>query len=137
MHWPPLWTADVKEAFQSVVDGPVVDGNPVYTIWVLAYKLSPEFQDRQRHPLFELAQIMTSSVTVNHWIVDENLTPMRLSRQHAFRLLMHNQVNMQARGFIYVSDTNGLVFMLVATVTVQPNSVQSAVENMKITQAEE
>jgi hypothetical protein len=57
---------------------------------------------------------------------------MRLSRQHAFRLLMHNQVNTQARGFI----TNGLVFMLVATVTVQPNSVQSAVENMKITQAE-
>jgi hypothetical protein len=45
--------------------------------------------------------------------------------QHAFRLL-------QGKGFIYVADSNGFVFMLVATAMQRSNELQSAVENMKL-----
>jgi hypothetical protein len=65
--------------------------------------------------LLELAQIMTSSAPDNGWIVDENLMPVRLSGRHAYRLLVHNATRPGAKGVMYVADSNGFVFMLVAT----------------------
>ena len=69
--------ADVEEALYKV------SGMAVYSVFVLGYKLSAEFQNRQRHPLFDLAQIMTKSTTSSGWVIDQNLTPIR------FRAIAH------------------------------------------------
>ncbi len=45
---PLCGDADVKEALQYKASG-----IPVYSVFVLGYKLSAEFQNRQRHPLFD------------------------------------------------------------------------------------
>jgi len=124
---PLCGEADIKEALRYTVNG-----RPVYSVFVLGYKLSPEFQNRQRHPLLDLAQIMVRGTTSNGWIVDESLTPMSLSGRHAYRLLMHNAKNPQGKGFTYVADSNGLVFMLVATAVQQPDELRSALETMKL-----
>jgi hypothetical protein len=124
---PLCGDADVKEALQYKVSG-----IPVYSVFVLGYKLSAEFQNRQRHPLFDFAQIMTKSTTSNGWVIDQNLTPMRLSGHHAYQLLMHNATFPHGKGFIYVADSNGFVFMLVATAMQRSDELQSAVENMKL-----
>ena len=124
---PLCGDADVKEAFQYKVDG-----RPIYAVFVLGFKLSAEYQNRRRHPLFGLAQIMTSATTSHGWVVDENLAPIRLSGQDAYRLLVHNATSPQGKGFIYVTDSKGCVFMLVATAMQRPDELQSAVENMKL-----
>jgi hypothetical protein len=119
--------ADLKEALQYKLSGV-----PVYSIFVLGYNLYGEYQDRLRHPLFELAQIMTKSTTSHGWVIDQNLTPIRLSGNHACRLVMHNATFPQGKGFIYVADSNGFVFMLVATAMQRSDELQFAVENMKL-----
>lgn len=124
---PLCGEADIKEAFRYTVSG-----HPSYSVFVLAYKLSAEFQNRLRHPLLDLAQTMVKGTTSHGWIVDENLTPMSLSGRHAYRLLMHNAKNPQGKGFVYVADSNGFVVMLVATAVQQPDELRSALENMKL-----
>jgi hypothetical protein len=124
---PLCGDANVKEALQYKVSG-----HPVYSISMLGYKLSGEYQDRLRHPLFEFAQIMTKSTTSHGWVIDQNLTPMRLSGHHAYRLLMHNATFPRGKGFVYVADSNGFVFMLVAAAMQRSDELQSAVEDMKL-----
>jgi hypothetical protein len=119
--------AEIKEALRYALNG-----RPVSTVFVLAYKLSEEFQNRQRHSLLDLASIMAKDTTSNGWIVDENLAPMSLSGRRAYRLLMHNAKNPQGKGFIYVADSNGFVFMLVATSVKGPDELQIALENMRL-----
>jgi hypothetical protein len=89
---PLCGEADIKEALQTANGG-----HPVLAIFLTAFKLSPEFRDRQSHPLLEFAQIMTSSAPDNGWIVDENLMPVRLSGRHAYRLLVHNAIRPDAK----------------------------------------
>jgi hypothetical protein len=126
---PLCGDAEINEALQYKVA--MV---PLYSVFMLGYKLSPEYQDRSRHSLLGFAQVMTASTTSKGWIIDENLMPIRLSGHHAYRLLMHNAKNTKAKGFIYVADSNGFVFMLVATAIQQPDELQRAVENMKLPQ---
>jgi hypothetical protein len=128
---PLCGEADIKEALQTANGG-----HPVLAIFLTAFKLSPEFRDRQSHPLFEFAQIMTSSAADNGWIVDENLMPVRLSGRHAYRLLVHNATRPDAKGVMYVADSNGFVFMLVATATQRFEDLASAVENLKFSQSQ-
>jgi hypothetical protein len=45
---------------------------------------------------------------------------------------MHNATFPQGNGFIYVADSNGFVFMLVATAMQRPDELQSAMKNMKL-----
>jgi hypothetical protein len=124
---PLCGDADVNEALQYKVND-----HAMYSVFVLGYKLSAEYQNRRLHPLLEFARITTSSTTSHGWVVDENLAPIRVAERPVYRILMHNATFPQAKGFIYVADSNGFVFMLVATAMHQPDELQSAVESMKL-----
>lgn len=103
-----------------------------YAILLAAYELPPEYQDSTKHVLKNFADVMIVRSSGKLWVPDSGLTPMRLGRRPAFRLLAHNRRNPSAKAFMYVSKSNGYVFMLVATAISASEQLRSAVENMQL-----
>lgn len=65
------------------------------------------------------------------WITEGDLTLIQLDGKPSYRLLVHSRTTTTAKGFLYVGDSNGRVFMLVGTATSDPARLQTAIENMK------
>src|SRR5882672_7547704 len=85
-------------------------------LFLAAWKLAPEYQNRSRYPLKWFAQIMTSgSLGGSNWVPLASLSAVQLDRRPAFRLLVAEPGEKEARGFGYVSETNGYVFLLVGS----------------------
>lgn len=106
---------------------------PAYAILLGAYKLPPEYQDRTKHPLKNFAEVMALRSLGNLWIADTALKPMRLAGKPAVRLVVHNRKRPTARGYLYVSEVNGYVFLLVGTsASSDPKSLQHAIETMEL-----
>jgi len=57
--------------------------------------------------------------------------PISLGGRPAYRLLVHNSHTITAKGFIYVADSNGPVFMLLGIAMSDPERLQTAMENLK------
>jgi hypothetical protein len=53
----------------------------------------------------------------------------------AYRLLIHHKRTTTAKGFLYVADSNGQVFMLLGTALWRPEELQSALERISFTNA--
>jgi hypothetical protein len=107
----------------------------VHAIFLTAYQLSPEYQNRQRHPLKKFAEVMSLGSLGDNWVPEGELTAIQLSGRPAYRLIVHHKRTATARGFIYVADSNGRVFMLLGTAMSEPEKLQSAMENMTFTNA--
>ncbi len=107
----------------------------VHAIFLNAYRLSPEFQNRDRHPLKKLAEIMSFGSMGDQWVPVGDLTPIQLGGRPAYRLIVHAKRTVTAKGFVYVADSNGRVFMLLGTGMSEPEKLQAAIENMKFTNA--
>jgi hypothetical protein len=111
---------------------------PKGAIFLIAYKLSPEYLDRRRYPLKRFADAMaTNSVGDSGWIISGELTAIELDKRPAYRLLVHKpQPIGQGIGFGYVAESNGYVFLLVGCVPNlipdYPKALQSAIESMKL-----
>jgi hypothetical protein len=106
---------------------------PVYAIFLTAYQLSPEYQNRQHHPLKRFAEAMGLGSMGDQWVPEGELTAIQLGGRPAYRLLVHNKQTVTAKGFFYVADSNGRVFMLLGTAMSEPEKLQSAIENMTFT----
>jgi hypothetical protein len=107
----------------------------VHAIFLSAYPLSPEYQDRQRHPLKKFAEVMSLGSMGNSWVPEGELTAMQLNGRPAYRLIVHHKRATTAKGFIYVADSNGRVFMILGTAMSEPGKLQTAMENMTFTNA--
>jgi hypothetical protein len=113
------------------------------SIFLIAYKLSPEYLDRQRYPLKRFAEAMAkNSLGGTDWIMDGDLTLTELDTKPAYRLLVHKPLPLpvgQGRGFGYVGESNGYVFLLVGSVPDlhpdYPKDLQAALESMTLTSA--
>jgi hypothetical protein len=103
----------------------------VHAIFLTAYRLSPEYQNRERYPLKRFAQVMTSESTNNQWIPDGELIAIQLGGRPAYRLMLHHSRTVTAKGFAYVADSNGRVFMLLGTAMSEPEKLRSAIESMR------
>jgi hypothetical protein len=57
--------------------------------------------------------------------------PPTLGGRPAYRLLVHDSHTITAKGFLYVADSNGQVFMLLGVAMSDPEKLQSAMENLK------
>lgn len=128
---PLCGEADIKDSLQWTVEG-----RPVRGVFVTAFKLSPEYQNRKRHPLVWFARTMLASSTNAGWVSESELTPVRLDGKPAYRLVMHNARTPTAKGFAYVADSNGFVFMLVATALSGAEQLQAEMEGMKLEPAQ-
>jgi hypothetical protein len=107
---------------------------PVYAIFLGGYKLSAEYQNRRRYPLKMLAESMApGSMSGTGWAPAGGLTLIQLDGRPAYRLTARDMNTRAKKGFAYVSESNGYVFMLVGTAFSNPQDLQSAIENMKIT----
>lgn len=124
---PLCGEADIKESLEWVVGG-----RPVQGLFVTAFKLSPEYQNRARHPLVWFARTMLASSTSSGWVSESELTPIQLGRKPAYRLIMHNARTPTAKGFAYVADSNGFVFMLVSTALTDAEQFETELEGMKL-----
>lgn len=122
--------AEIDVALQSPSTPP-----PLYAIFLSAHKLSAEYQNRQRHPLKEFAEIMTFGSMGDNWVAEGNLTRIQLGERPAYRLIVHNKRTTTAKGFLYVADSNGHVFMLLGTAMREPEKLQSSLENMSFTES--
>ena len=100
----------------------------LWAIFLTAHKLSAEYQNRERHPLKGFAEIMSLNSLGDNWVSEGNLTEIRLGGRPAYRLLIHNKRATTAKGFIYVADSNGQVFLLLGTALKRPEELQSALE---------
>ena len=107
----------------------------VHAIFLTAHQLSPEYQNRQRFPLKRFAEIMSLGSLGEKWLADGELTAIQLDGKPAYRLIIHSKQRATAKGFIYVADSNGLVFMLLGTAMSEPDRLQAALENMSFTNA--
>jgi hypothetical protein len=105
----------------------------VHAIYLTAYPLSSEYQNRQLHPLKKFAEVMTLGSLGENWVPDSELTAIQLGGRPAYRLLLHHKRTVTAKGFLYVADANGRVFMLLGTAMSEPEKLQSAIENMTLT----
>lgn len=117
--------AEIDVALQSPSAPP-----PLYAIFLSAHKLSAEYQDRQRHPLKEFAEIMTFGSMGDNWVPEGNLTRIQLGGRPAYRLIVHNKRTTTAKGYLYVADSNGQVFMLLGTAMREPEALESSIEKM-------
>ena len=121
---------EIDVALQSPASPP-----GVYTVNISAYKLSSEYQNRERHPLRKFAEVMTLGSLGDNWVPEGDLNYDPTRRKAAYRLIVHHKRTTTAKGFEYVADSNGRVFMLLGTATSEPEKLQSAIENMKFTNA--
>jgi hypothetical protein len=124
---PLCGDADIDINIQTVSNG-----KPLQAILITAYKLSAAYQDRRRFPLKTFASVMTVGSLGDEWMVDGELTPTQLSGKPAYRLMTHSKKNPAGKGFAYVGDSNGYIFMLVGVATWQPDDLQAALEHMKL-----
>jgi len=125
-HGPLCGDAEIDVALQT--DTPFV-----HAIFLTAYQLSPEYQNRQRHPLKRFAEVLTSEAAQNDWVPESDLIAIQLGGRPAYRLIVHAKRTTTAKGFVYVADSNGRVFILLGTAMSEPDKLQSAIENMKFT----
>ena len=102
-----------------------------HAISLIAYKLSPEYQNRERHPLKTLAKIMSLNSLRDPWQPDGELTAIQLGGMLAYRLILRHKLVPTAKGLVYVADSNERVFMLVGSAMSKSEELQSAIENMK------
>jgi len=103
-------------------------------VFLSAWKLSPEYRDRRRYSLNWFAQIMTTgSLGGSNWIPLTALTAIQLDHRPAYRLLVGEPGEKEAKGFGYVSETNGYVFLLVGSATSSSGEsiLQAAVESLE------
>jgi TonB family protein len=106
---------------------------PLYAIYLTAYPLSEEYQNRQRHSLKTFAEIMTiGSIRNQQWIAEGDLAAVQLDGHPAYRIIMHDKKTPTARAFAYVGDSNGRVFMLLGIATSLADKLQSAIERMQL-----
>ena len=127
---PLCGESDINVALQWTVEG-----RPLHAVFLSAYKLSPEYQNRERHPLVWFAKAMMESSMRMGWVTDGELTPIQLAGKPAYRLTTHHAKTPEAKNIAYVADSNGFVFMLAATAMSRSDELQSAVESMKLEQA--
>jgi hypothetical protein len=111
-------------------------------VFLDGYKLSTQYLDRRRYPLKMFADAMTTgSVAGTDWIVSSELMPIQLDGKPAYRLLVHKPQPMgEAKGFGYVTEANGYVFLMIGTVPdlhpEYPKELQASLESMKLGRAE-
>jgi hypothetical protein len=103
-------------------------------ILLVAYHLPAEYQNQDRHPLVNFAQTMILNSLGGLWIPETGLAPAKLGEKPAFRLITRNKGNPTARGFMYVSKSNGYVFLLVGTAIRNPEELRTAIERMQLGQ---
>ena len=103
------------------------------SVYLTAYKLSAEYQNRERHPLRKFPEIMSVGSMGRHWVSEGELTAIQLVGKPAYRLIVHNKETPTAKGFLYVADSNGRVLMLLAVAMSDPEQLQMAVEHLKFT----
>jgi hypothetical protein len=107
----------------------------VHAIYLTAQQLSPEYQNRQRHPLKRFAEMMSLGSLGDNWVPEGELTAIQLDGRPAYRLIVHHKWTTTAKGFVYVADSNGRVFMLLGTAMSEPEKLRSAIEHMTFTNA--
>lgn len=76
---------------------------------------------------------MTLGSLGENWVPAGELTAIQLGGRPAYRLIVHHRHKVTAKGFVYVADSNGRVFMLLGTAMAEPEKLQSAIENMTFT----
>jgi hypothetical protein len=103
---------------------------PVYAIYIGGHELSAEYQNRERHPLKEFARIMFLGSLGGNWIPEGELTAIQLGGRPGYRLIVHNKNRPTAKGFLYVAESNGQVFMLLGTALREAEALQSALEKL-------
>lgn len=122
---------------QSDIDVSLITkAEPVATasIFLLAYKLEPQYLDRKRYPLKIFAQSMlTDSVGGSGWTPDGDITPLQIDGRPAYRLLVKQP---SSKGCGYVAESNGYGFMMIGvaprTIPWKFGQIQDALEKMKL-----
>jgi hypothetical protein len=108
---------------------------PLYAIFLSAHKLSAEYQNRERHPLKEFAEIMSINSLGDNWVPEGNLTEIQLGGRPAYSLIIHPKRTTTAKGLLYVADSNGQLFMLLGTALRNPEALQTALEKISFAAA--
>jgi hypothetical protein len=109
------------------------DSDPSQAIFLLAFKLSSEYRDRTRYPLKRFAETMTlGSLEGSNWVPVGSLDAVQLSGKSAYRLLVQDSKIPGKRGFAYVSESNGHVFLLVGADASPGQNLQQVVEKLII-----
>lgn len=112
---------------------------PKGAMFLTAFKLTQKYLDRTRYPLRKFAEAMTkNSLAGTDWELSGDLTALELDGKPAYRLLVHRSLigGHETQGLSYVGESNGYVFLLIATVSDlnpgYPKELQSAMEHMKL-----
>jgi len=115
----------------------ITKAEPVATasIFLLAYKLEPQYLDRKRYPLSMFAKSMLAgSVGGSGWTPDGDMTPLQIDGRPAYRLLVTQP---SSKGCGYVAESNGYVFMMIGVaprvIPWKYGQIQEALEKMKLT----
>lgn len=124
----------------ALCDEPIIDvaltseeqSIPTYAIFLDAHKLTPEYMNRQKYPLTKFAEAMLQRGLNGKWKPEGKLRLVRLGTREGYVLVTHNTRNPAAKGLMYVSESNGYIFLLVGTALRDPDRLQTAIETMQL-----
>jgi TonB family protein len=126
---------EIDVALQTMESQPLSSATnpPKMAVYLIAYKLAAEYQDRKRYPLGKFAEVMGArSLKAANWVPESEPTVVQLGGKDVYRSIVHAQGNSSEKGFMYVADSNERIFMLLAVAMSDPEQLQAAVERMKI-----
>ena len=110
------------------------DSDPTQKLGLIAYKLSSRYLNRERYPLKKFAELMTlNSLGGSNWVSLGGLDLVQFGGRPTYRLLVRDQNISTKKGFAYVSESNGYIYLIVGGDGSSSQNLRQAVENMKIT----
>jgi hypothetical protein len=116
---------EINEAMET-------DSTPVQSLFLIGYRLQPEYLNRQRYPLKKFAETMLQgSLGGSSWVPLGDLVEEHLADRPAYRLLVRDPAKPQKKGFGFVFDANGYICLLVGSDITESQSLLPAVEKMR------
>ena len=104
---------------------------PEQTLFLNAYKLQPEYLNRQRYPLSRFAEVMMQgSLAGSDWVPVGGMSQVQIAGRQAYRLLVHDPSKPRKNGFGLVFESNGYVCLLVGTDITAAQNLLPAVQDM-------
>jgi hypothetical protein len=109
------------------------DSLPVQTLFLIGYRLQPEYLNRQRYPLSRFAEaMMQGSLAGSEWVPMGGMSQIQIAGRQAYRLLVHDPSRPGKKGFGFAFEANGYVCLLIGTDITASQSLLPAVERMTI-----
>jgi hypothetical protein len=116
---------EINEALET-------DSLPVQSLFLTAYKIPPEYLNRERYPLKRFAETMLQgSLAGSDWVPVGSMSQVQVAGHEAYRLLVDDPSKPGKKGFGFVFESNGYMCLLVGSDVTPSQNLLPAINGMR------